>query len=84
MTRTILNPPGLHDPSGFVYSHLVTAPAGEHVYIAGQYGSGPDGYTISSDFAEQAPQTFTNLGIALRSAGLDYSPVGPDQNVHRR
>ena len=74
MSRTITNPAGLHDPTGFGYSHVVELP-GSPVFIAGQYGSGDDGRVVSADFAEQADRAFTNPGVALEAVGLDFGHV---------
>jgi len=70
----ITNPSELHDPTGFGYSHVARV-TGELVLIAGQYDSDQDGHTTTTDFAGQVDRAFGNLGIALRSAGLDYSDV---------
>jgi enamine deaminase RidA (YjgF/YER057c/UK114 family) len=76
MTHTIVNPDGLHNPVPFGYSHTAAVPAGsELVFISGQYGSGPDGMVVSTDFTEQVQQAFGNLGIALAAHGLDLSHV---------
>ncbi|WP_328952580.1 RidA family protein [Kitasatospora purpeofusca] len=76
MAHAIVNPDGLHDPVPFGYSHTATVPAGtELVLIAGQYGSGPDGAVVSTDFTEQVKQTFRNIGTALAAHGLDLSHV---------
>lgn len=75
MTLTVVNPTGLHDPTGFGYSHTVSTLAHELVFIAGQYGSDPTGHTTSDDFATQVEQSFTNLGTALHAIGLDYRDV---------
>ncbi|MGH8877181.1 MAG: RidA family protein [Stackebrandtia sp.] len=75
MARTVVNPPALHDPSGFGYSHVASAQGSPLVFIAGQYASGMDGQVTSTDFAAQVEQTFTNLGIALESAGLGFDDV---------
>jgi len=69
----ITNPAELHDPTGFGYSHV--ASVGDLVFVAGQYASGPDGAVPVEGFAEQVELAFGNLGIALRSAGLDYADV---------
>lgn len=74
MAIEISNPTGLHDPTGFGYSHVARA-TGELVFIAGQYDSDEHGNTTSDDFATQVDRGFANLGIALRSAGLDYADV---------
>jgi enamine deaminase RidA (YjgF/YER057c/UK114 family) len=75
MTPTIVNPTGLHDPTGFGYSYTASAPAGEMVFIAGQYGSDETGQTVTKDFAAQVEQSFANLGTALHALGLDYTHV---------
>ncbi|MFJ3922579.1 RidA family protein [Streptomyces sp. NPDC090022] len=74
MTRSITNPAGLHDPTGFGYSHIVSAP-GEQVFIAGQYGSDESGHVVSDDFEAQVAQTFANLRTALAAAGLGPGDV---------
>ncbi|WP_228828994.1 RidA family protein [Nocardia cyriacigeorgica] len=70
----ISNPDGLHDPTGFGYSHVARV-RGELVFIAGQYDSDADGHTTGEDFGAQVDRAFDNLGIALRSVGLDYADV---------
>ncbi|MGV9822334.1 RidA family protein [Nocardia xishanensis] len=74
MTIEISNPAELHDPTGFGYSHVARV-SGELVLIAGQYDSDAEGHTTTEDFAGQVDRAFANLGIALRSAGLDYPDV---------
>ncbi|MEV8535785.1 RidA family protein [Streptomyces sp. NPDC051211] len=74
MTRSITNPAGLHNPTAFGYSHIVSAP-GEQVFIAGQYGSDETGQVVSEDFAAQVERTFANLHTALAAAGLGPSDV---------
>ncbi|MFI6173209.1 RidA family protein [Nocardia sp. NPDC051052] len=58
----------------FGYSHVAQV-SGELVLIAGQYDSDAAGHTTSRDFAVQVSNAFINLGIALRSVGLDYADV---------
>ncbi|WP_158883723.1 RidA family protein [Amycolatopsis anabasis] len=74
MSVVITNPPGLHDPTSFGYSHAVSAP-GEIVHIAGQYGSDATGGVVSPDFAAQAKRAFENLGVALETVGLGFADV---------
>ncbi|MFC9897353.1 RidA family protein [Nocardia sp. NPDC127579] len=74
MSIDISNPAELHDPTGFGYSHVARV-RGDLVFIAGQYDSDADGHTTSDDFATQVQRAFANLGVALRSAGLDYADV---------
>ncbi|MFI7352962.1 RidA family protein [Streptomyces avidinii] len=74
MTRSIINPAGLHTPTDYGYSHIVSAP-GEQVFIAGQYGSDEHGHVISEDFADQVERAFANLRTALAAVGLGPGDV---------
>jgi enamine deaminase RidA (YjgF/YER057c/UK114 family) len=63
-----INPPGLVKPTG--YTHLVIAPDGRTVYIAGQVAFDSTGKVVGEgDFAAQANQVFRNLRHALESVG---------------
>ncbi|MCX5527199.1 RidA family protein [Streptomyces bobili] len=73
--RTITNPPALHDPTPFGYSHAVSAP-GELVFIAGQYASDASGAPVPGDFAAQVDLAFDRLESALARVGL-----GPEHVV---
>ncbi|MFD9905924.1 RidA family protein [Streptomyces sp. NPDC059063] len=72
--RTITNPPALHDPTPFGYSHSVSAP-GELVFIAGQYASDDTGAPVPGDFAAQVELAFDRLRSALEGVGLGYEHV---------
>ena len=74
MAHTILNPDGLHDPTGLGYSHVALT-AGDLVFIAGQYASDADGQVTLLDFAEQVDRSLDNLRTALTAVGLDYEDV---------
>lgn len=74
MPHTILNPPSLHDPVGFGYSHVAVT-SGELVLIAGQYASDADGQVATGDFEAQVEASFANLGKALAAAGLGFGHV---------
>lgn len=76
MTHTIVNPPELHDPTAFGYSHSAVVPAGSDlVIVAGQYGSGPNGEVVSDAFGDQVEQAFRNIGAALTAHGLELGHV---------
>ncbi len=63
-----INPRGLVKPTG--YTHLVIAPDGRTVYIAGQVAFDSTGKVVGEgDFAAQANQVFRNLQHALESVG---------------
>lgn len=63
-----INPKGLVKPTG--YTHLVIAPDGRTVYIAGQVAFDSAGKLVGEgDFAAQANQVFRNLQHALESVG---------------
>jgi enamine deaminase RidA (YjgF/YER057c/UK114 family) len=71
---TIVNPPELHDPVPFGYSHIATA-RGELVLIGGQYGSDPTGQPVPGGFAAHVETAFAHLGTALAAVGLGYRDV---------
>jgi len=72
---SIVNPPGLFDPSDFGYSQAVIAPpSGQTVFISGQGGADSTG-TLASEFAAQVKQAFSNLRAALRGAGAEPNEV---------
>jgi enamine deaminase RidA (YjgF/YER057c/UK114 family) len=63
-----INPPELGTPPG--YSQIVDVSAGRIVFIAGQTALDQDGNVVGKyDFAAQAAQVFSNLGVALQAAG---------------
>ncbi|MGH9314564.1 MAG: RidA family protein [Vicinamibacterales bacterium] len=66
-----INPSGLSSPQ--TYAHVVKA--GKTLYIAGQVGAGPDGALAGPGMAEQLDRVLTNLGLALKSQGADFSHV---------
>jgi enamine deaminase RidA (YjgF/YER057c/UK114 family) len=72
--RTVTNPPALHDPTPFGYSHAVCAP-GELVFIAGQYASDASGAPVPGDFAAQVDLAFDRLETALAGVGLGLRHV---------
>ncbi|MGX9890005.1 RidA family protein [Streptomyces sp. NPDC002276] len=72
--RTITNPPTLHDPTPFGYSHAVSAP-GELVFIGGQYASDETGAPVPGDFAAQVDVAFARLRSALAGVGLGFEHV---------
>lgn len=72
--RTITNPPALHDPTPFGYSHAVSAP-GEPVFLAGQYASDASGAPVPGDFAAQVELAFDRLEAALAGVGLGLRHV---------
>lgn len=66
------NPPSLSKPTG--YTHVVIAPDGRTVHLAGQVALDSTGQLVGSgDFRRQADQVFQNLRRALESVdgGLD-------------
>ncbi|WP_017592875.1 RidA family protein [Nocardiopsis potens] len=74
MAPAISNPDGLHDPTGFGYSHIAEV-SGGLVLIAGQYASDAEGGVAAEDFAAQVELAFARLGTALEAAGLGYADV---------
>jgi enamine deaminase RidA (YjgF/YER057c/UK114 family) len=63
-----INPPSLAKPTG--YTHVVVAPDGRTVYVAGQVALDSAGQLVGSgDFRAQAEQVVRNLDRALSSVG---------------
>lgn len=63
-----VNPASLAKPIG--YTHVVIAPDGRTVYIAGQVAFDSTGAVVGEgDFAAQAEQVYRNLERALQSVG---------------
>jgi enamine deaminase RidA (YjgF/YER057c/UK114 family) len=63
-----INPPSLVKPNG--YTHVVVAPDGRTVYIAGQVALDSTGQLIGAgDFRAQTERVFQNLRRALASVG---------------
>ena len=61
-----VNPAGLVTPTG--YTHVVIAPDGRTVYIAGQVAFDSTGAVVGhGDFRAQAEQVYRNLERALQS-----------------
>ena len=55
------------------YTHVIKA--GNTVYIAGQTAQNDKGEIVGADITTQARRVMENLGIALASAGADFSHV---------
>jgi 2-iminobutanoate/2-iminopropanoate deaminase len=72
MGRTALQPDGIAVPKP-PYSPVVVS--GDLVYTAGQVPFDENGNLVSEDFAEQAHQTFRNLGRCLEAAGCSLADV---------
>ena len=63
-----LNPPSLVKPNG--YTHVVVAPDGRTVYIAGQVAFDSTGQLVGpGNFRAQAERVYQNLRRALQSVG---------------
>jgi enamine deaminase RidA (YjgF/YER057c/UK114 family) len=83
---TFLNPESMHDPSR-IYTHVVVAPVGRMVFLAGQWGADGEGMLVSEDFAAQVEASYRNVLTALAAAGagpehvtkLTHYVVGLDQ-----
>ncbi len=72
--RKAINPPSLPPPRG--YSHVVVAPPGRLVSVAGQVAVDSAGNVVGAgDFRAQCVQVFENLGRALSAAGASWSDV---------
>jgi reactive intermediate/imine deaminase len=73
-TRRFLSPDTLAPPFG--YSHVVDAPLGRIIYVAGQVPLDSDGQLVGEgDVEAQTRQVFRNLSAALDAAGASWSDV---------
>src|SRR5918998_4097038 len=69
-----VNPASLVKPNG--YTHVVIAPDGRTVYVAGQVAFDSTGQLVGgSDFQAQAARVFENLRRALASVGGSLDDV---------
>src|SRR5918998_6923572 len=69
-----VNPPTLVKPNG--YTHVVVAPDGRTVYVAGQVAFDSTGQLVGgNDFKAQADRVFQNLRRALGSVGGSLDDV---------
>lgn len=72
---SLINPPGLYDPTPNGYSHVATVAAGARlVLLAGQGGENEAG-ELSPDFGTQVRQAFANLLTALAAAGAGPADI---------
>jgi len=67
------NPPGLSKPNPGTYTHVVKA--GKLLFIAGQTPINASGQVVGSTMKDQLEQVMSNLLIALKSQGADFSHV---------
>lgn len=75
MGRQAINPEGLTDPVG-PYSHVVTAPPGRLVYVAGQVAFDAEENVVGKgDIVAQTRQVMQNIEIALEAAGATFADV---------
>jgi enamine deaminase RidA (YjgF/YER057c/UK114 family) len=68
-----INPPGLSKPAPGTYTHIVRS--GKTIYIAGQTPINAEGKRIGETMKDQLEQVMSNLLIALKSQGADFSHV---------
>lgn len=67
-------------PTEYLKSGIPNAPfsaavrVGDVLYLSGQIGIGPEG-KLPEDFTAQARQTMSNVGDALKQAGLGFDDV---------
>ena len=74
MALECINPDGISAPQ--TYSHVIVAPGGRMVFIAGQVAEDSEGNLVGrGDMAAQARQVFANIGRALAAAGAEPRQV---------
>ena len=67
MSFKLINPVALAAPSG--YSHGVSAPAGQLLFIAGQIAVDKHNQIVSDDIVEQFNRALANVIVVLEAAG---------------
>jgi enamine deaminase RidA (YjgF/YER057c/UK114 family) len=67
MSFKLINPVALAAPSG--YSHGVSAPAGQLLFIAGQIAVDKNNQIVSDDIVEQFDRALANVIVVLEAAG---------------
>ena len=73
-SRTLSNPPQLHDAPG--YSHVATTEAQKLVFVAGQVALDPSfGLIGGDDLYEQTKAAAANVVTALESVGASWDDV---------
>ena len=67
MSSKLINPEALGAPSGF--SHGVSVPAGQLLFIAGQIAVDKDNRIVSDDIVKQFDRALANVMVVLEAAG---------------
>ena len=67
MSFKLINPEALGAPSGF--SHGVSAPAGQLLFVAGQIAVDKDNRIVSDDIVEQFERALANVMLVLNAGG---------------
>jgi enamine deaminase RidA (YjgF/YER057c/UK114 family) len=67
MSSKLINPEALGAPSGF--SHGVSVPAGQLLFVAGQIAVDKDNRIVSDDIVEQFDRALANVVVVLNAAG---------------
>ena len=63
-------------PTAFGYTHVVEASGSRTVHVSGQLPLLPDRTLVGEgDFGAQVRQAFSNLGVALETAGATWTDV---------
>lgn len=75
LEKTVVDVPGLRDPTdrGRSYRHAITV--GDHVYLAGQVPVDENHEIASHDFGDQVRATFDNIQTALEAAGSSLDDI---------
>ena len=67
MSSKLINPEALGAPRGF--SHGVSVPAGQLLFVAGQIAVDKDNRIVSDDIVEQFDRALANVVVVLNAAG---------------
>ncbi|HVB78036.1 MAG TPA: Rid family hydrolase [Candidatus Nitrosotalea sp.] len=74
MDKRYLNPDGIWKPA--IYTQVITTRGGTTVHIAGQTAYDENGQVVApGDLAAQIDKALSNVQVALRAAGADWTDV---------
>lgn len=74
MSKEVINPPELVEPTG--YNHGIAVDGGRLVFLAGQDATGPDGELVApGDLVGQFERALSNLATVVEAAGGSFADV---------
>jgi 2-iminobutanoate/2-iminopropanoate deaminase len=75
MPKQTVNPASLFSSVGHGFSQAVVASGTKFIFVSGQTAWDANKKIVGTTLAEQAPQAFRNVGLAIEAAGGTISDV---------